>query len=229
MASPITGSSRSVRVAGTVDAGRCGCVAASTMPAYPVSPCSTGACCPATALLGVRTDCLPPSSPSRAVALLASVAAIATAVRNRNQQSVLLVLQEAPRLVHLDGESVGVLVRGIMYLKSVAQRCGLGTAWTSQHCFVHRFMVCVMGIVCAAIALYQVTITTTNCFSSSVKAQSRNLSHALSRVGLDNWLTWPHLGRMLSLYAYKKANETTVELSSACPVHKQIETTVRSN
>ena len=142
MASPITGGSRTVRVAGTVDAGRCGCDAASTMPACPVSSCSTGACCPATALLGVRTDCLPPSSPSRAVALLASVATIATAVavRKRNQQSVLLVLQEAPRLVHLDVESVGVLVRGIMYLKSVAQRCSLRTAWPAQHCFVHRFM-----------------------------------------------------------------------------------------
>ena len=70
-------------------------------------------------------------------------------------------------------------------------------------------MVLFRGTVCAAIALYQVKITTTNCFSSSVKAQSRNLSHALSRVGLDNWLTWPHLGRMLSLYAYKKRDGTT--------------------
>ena len=85
MGSPITGSSRSVRMARTKDAGRCGCDgdAASVMPAYFISSCSICACGLAVALAGVRTDWLPPSTRNPAMALLASVAAIAAGVAVR--------------------------------------------------------------------------------------------------------------------------------------------------
>ena len=80
IASAITGGSRSVRVAGTVGADRVGCggVAASGMPPYLTLSCSTGACGPAVALAGARTVCLAPSLLNQAMALLASVAAIAS-------------------------------------------------------------------------------------------------------------------------------------------------------
>ena len=38
-----------------------------------------------------------------------------------------------------------------------------------------------------------------NDFLSSVKAQSRILSLPCLELGLDNWLTCPHLGKMLRM------------------------------
>ena len=137
MASPIIGGSRSARGTGTVGSGRCGCDsdAASIMPAYLISSCSTGACGPAVALAGVRTDCLPPWSP----ALLASVAAIAATVAVRIAINSWSCWFRMKRLI--SSTSIwGLLVSGVLYLKSVTQRCCLRTTRTSQHCFVHRFM-----------------------------------------------------------------------------------------
>ena len=161
------------------------------MPAYLALSCSTGACGPAVALAGARTDCLAPSSPNQALALLSSVAAIAALVAVR---------------IATNSWSCWFCT---MRLISSTSALSLLVSWSEGHCTSRSVALrhiasyiascCISGELCncAAIPLYQVD-TTNECFSSSVKEQSRILFHALSGVGTRQLAYVPSLGQNAS-------------------------------
>ena len=199
----LQGCSRSVPVAGIVDADRvwCGGVAASAMPACFTLSCSTGACGPAVALAGARTDCLALSSLNQAMALLASVAAITSAAAVRIGTNSWSCWFCRKRLIWSTSALSPLVSRSEAYCTSGLLPSGVDceppkTATllrTSLRVVVHGNCVPVPPSLCIRSIYHERMI-----FRAWLTAQSRILSHALSRVGTRQLACTPSPGQNAS-------------------------------